>query len=74
MNTLMNQTEKMRKYRFEAITSIVTYVLVNSFLVFVNWMTSSTYWWVFWVIGGWGLGLIISLVSGYLEIKCNINK
>ena len=31
-------------------------------LAVVNWLTSPHYWWVLWVIGGWGLQLLLSLV------------
>ena len=30
-------------------------------LTFVNWYTSPHYWWVVWVMAGWGLNLILSL-------------
>ena len=41
---------------------ITTYVAVCAFLTFVNWYTSPHYWWVVWVMAGWGLNLILSLV------------
>ena len=34
------------------------FVLVISLLAVVNFFTSPHYWWVLWVIGGWGLGLV----------------
>ena len=34
---------------------------VFAFLTFVNWYTSPHYWWVVWVMAGWGLNLILSL-------------
>jgi len=40
---------------------ITTYVAVCAFLTFVNWYTSPHYWWVVWVMAGWGLNLILSL-------------
>ena len=33
----------------------------RQFLTFVNWYTSPHYWWVVWVMAGWGLNLILSL-------------
>ena len=41
---------------------ITTYLVVCAFLAFVNWYTSPHYWWVVWVMAGWGLNLILSLV------------
>ena len=36
--------------------------MVCAFLAFVNWQTSPRYWWVLWVIAGWGLNIVLSLV------------
>ena len=35
------------------------YLMVNLILVLTNFLTSPHYWWVLWVIGGWGFGLIM---------------
>ena len=34
--------------------SLVYYVVINLFLIAINWFTSPHYWWVLWVIAGWG--------------------
>lgn len=34
------------------------FVLVTALLAVVNYLTSPHYWWVLWVLGGWGLGLV----------------
>ena len=57
MELLENTTDKRRLFR-----RITTYVAVCAFLAFVNWYTSPHYWWVVWVMAGWGLNLILSLV------------
>jgi len=49
----------------------VKYLVVNAFLVFVNLMTTPNYLWVLWVIAGWGIGLILTIVTNYLEFKYN---
>lgn len=36
-----------------------TYLIVVPFLAFINWFTSPDYYWVFWVIGAWGVGLLL---------------
>lgn len=48
---------------------VLNYVVINTFLVVVNWVTSPHYWWVLWVISGWGIGLILKLISRYTEYK-----
>lgn len=40
-------------------TGSVAYVLVNAFLVGVWAMTGSGYFWPAWVLGGWGLGMLL---------------
>jgi len=47
--------------------------VVCAFLAFVNWQTSPHYWWVLWVIAGWGLNIALSL-AWYLfdcDDECN---
>ncbi|MDL2291804.1 2TM domain-containing protein [Bacteroides sp. OttesenSCG-928-F21] len=70
----MDDIKRKRKFYLEAVTSVVTYLLVNTFLVFLNWATSPYYWWVLWVIAGWGLGLGLKLVKGYLKYKMDIEE
>lgn len=43
--------------------SLVYYVVINLFLIAVNWFTSPHYWWVLWVIGGWGICLLITAIE-----------
>ena len=43
--------------------SLVSYVVINLFLVAVNWFTSPHYWWVLWVIAGWGISLLITAIE-----------
>jgi len=38
----------------------VTYVVVNAFLVGVWFMSGGGYFWPAWVIGGWGIGLVLN--------------
>jgi len=36
---------------------LMTYVFVVSGLTILNWFTTD-YWWVLWVILGWGIGIV----------------
>lgn len=38
---------------------LVTYVVVNSFFVFMWAFTGGGYFWPAWIIGGWGIGLVL---------------
>ena len=41
---------------------VIIWAVTCAFLAVVNRLTSPHYWWVLWVIGGWGLQLLLSLV------------
>ena len=62
-NTSTN--EKLEAEAFQYVRSLrrfyfncFRFVLVITLLAVVNFFTSPHYWWVLWVIGGWGLGLV----------------
>ena len=42
---------------------LLTYVVVNIFLLFVNLWTSTSYLWIFWPLAGWGVGLVLHGIS-----------
>ena len=65
------KTKMENQCKLNIIMSIVKYLVVNAFLVFVNLMTTPNYLWVLWVIAGWGIGLILTIVTNYLEFKYN---
>lgn len=37
--------------------NLFSYCLVIPFLFFINWRTAPEYWWAFWPMFGWGIGL-----------------
>lgn len=41
-------------------THAVVYVVVNAFLVGVWWWTGAGSFWPGWVLGGWGIGLVMN--------------
>ena len=55
------RTDKRRLFARWFIRRLTTCVVVCAFLAFVNWQTSPHYWWVLWVIAGWGLNIALSL-------------
>lgn len=65
-NILTSATESeaaARRHRFARrfARQLIVWAVTCSFLAVVNWQTSPHYWWVLWVIAGWGLQLILSL-------------
>lgn len=62
------QIEEVRRQRARyfwnwLIWSLVYYVVINLFLIAINWFTCPHYWWVFWVIGGWGISLLMTAIE-----------
>ena len=55
------RTDKRRLFARWFIRRLTTCVVICAFLAFVNWQTSPHYWWVLWVIAGWGLNIALSL-------------
>ena len=46
---------------------LVTYVIVNGFLVVVNLVTGAGYFWAMWPILGWGIGLAFHVVETFFR-------
>lgn len=38
--------------------NLTSYCIFMPFLFFINWRTSPDYWWAFWPLLGWGIGVI----------------
>lgn len=74
METMIERLQKERLFWLEIKMDILRYVLVNAFLALVNWMTSPHYWWVLWVIAGWGLNLLLSVLSRYMTHQVKKEK
>jgi two-component system LytT family sensor kinase len=52
----LQRAKKRVKELKDFYTSLVTYVIVMSFLFFIDY-TSGGGWWVYWPAMGWGIGL-----------------
>lgn len=46
--------------RRDLATHAVVYVVVNLFLIGIWWWTKADYFWPAWIIGGWGIGLVLN--------------
>ena len=53
--------ERKRKLRGD----FVAYILINAFLICVWAITGAGYFWPGWVLGGWGVLLLLDLLSFY---------
>lgn len=48
-------------------THVVAYVLVNALLVLIWATTGHGYFWPAWVLGGWGIGLVMHLWNAFIQ-------
>jgi transcriptional regulator with XRE-family HTH domain len=60
-----NQVRKLKGFYFH----LAQYVLVVSLLTVINALTMPKYWWVQWVIMGWGIGVFLH----WLQISDRFN-
>jgi hypothetical protein len=45
----------------------VSYVVINAFFVAIWFVTGAGYFWPAWVLGGWGIGLVMHGWDAYLR-------
>ena len=46
---------------------VVAYVVVNAFLVFVWSITGAGYFWPAWVMGAWGIGIVMHAYTVFFQ-------
>lgn len=46
---------------------LTTYVVVNAFLVMIWFVTGRGYFWPVWILGGWGIGLVLNFWEAFLR-------
>ena len=59
-NAAAEAVAKRRRFARGFARQVIVWAVTCAFLAVVNWLTSPHYWWVLWVIGGWGLQLLIA--------------
>ena len=53
--------------RREFASHIVGYFVVNAFLILIWAVTGAGYFWPVWVLGGWGIGLVLHAWEVFLR-------
>ena len=53
------QARRRLESRREFTSHLVAYVVINAFLVGIWLTTGAGYFWPLWVLGGWGVGLLL---------------
>lgn len=62
---------KRRRSTRQFAQQVIIWAVTCAFLAVVNRLTSPHYWWVLWVIGGWGLQLLIAFALYLFDGKEN---
>jgi hypothetical protein len=70
----MDETDPRRRAAIERLKNrrsfgphLVSYVVVNAFLVLIWAVTGAGYFWPIWIIGGWGIGLVMHAWSAFVQ-------
>lgn len=45
--------------------NLISYIVFIPFLFFINWRTSPEYWWAFYPMAGWGIGVISHAIQTF---------
>lgn len=64
---LQNRLNENKKIPAELKVKLAVYVVNCLFLTLVNYVTSTHYWWVCWVVLGWGLNIVLGWIIWYFE-------
>ncbi|MGD9701157.1 MAG: 2TM domain-containing protein [Acidimicrobiia bacterium] len=69
-STARSEREVARKRiedRRDFSSHVVAYVVVNAFLIAIWAFTGAGYFWPMWVLGGWGVGLVLHAWEVFLR-------
>lgn len=45
--------------------NLISYCIFIPFLFYINWQTSPNYWWAFWPMFGWGIGVAVHAIQTF---------
>lgn len=72
--TTHNPDQEMKAYKLAAkrveelksfYGNLVSFCVIIPFLFFINWKNSPEYWWAFWPMFGWGIGIIFQAIKTF---------
>jgi hypothetical protein len=55
------------KQRRDFATHLIAYILVNTVLIAIWATTGQGYFWPAWVLGGWGIGLVLHSWTAFVQ-------
>jgi hypothetical protein len=54
-----DKAKKRAEEKMEFFTHLTTYIVINIILIIINLATSRQYYWFYWPLLGWGIGLVL---------------
>ncbi|MCU0356532.1 MAG: 2TM domain-containing protein [Cyclobacteriaceae bacterium] len=60
---LYREARKRVKKKKKFYSHLISYLVIGTFLTFINWYTRPGHWWVQWVWLGWGIGIFFHGIS-----------
>ncbi len=69
MEIINDDNKTLRRFKRYFLMRLLQYAVINAFLAFVNWMTSPYYWWVLWVMAGWGIALVLDMINKWYKLE-----
>jgi hypothetical protein len=65
---IIKRRQASKSYRQQQIKAhLISYLVINVFLIVLNLVTSPNYFWAIYPLLGWGLGLGLHIASVYLQ-------
>lgn len=65
---------EIKEARNGFIIHAITFIVVNSFLIWVNYTYTPEYLWFYWSMIGWGFGLLMHFIYGVIHLKKELHQ
>ena len=74
MDAMNSNTGNTKVWSVKMKLKVAHYIVMCIFLSVMNYVFTPSYRWVLWVIAGWGLSLVMELISLYYTEENNERK
>lgn len=68
------KVEWLKRHRADFYSHLVSYCIINTFLLFVNIWTGTDTMWVIWPMAGWGIGIAFHFIDTFWVSEEKIEK
>ncbi len=67
MEVFNAKTGKRAKQKRLLVRGVLEFVVICSFLAFMNWWYTPQIWWSAWAAGGWGLAIVLKMIHFFTD-------